>query len=95
MAICRHSGNFWRLLATIFLPKTASLKGFDVDILGFGNFFNVVATNLAIFAKMLATFWSEHLVTLYIIQLYWKALVNLLKLRLTNVLVLLQKIFGT
>ena len=58
--------TFWLLklpLIWIFWPFKHC---FDIDIFGFEKSLFTMATNLAILSKKLATFYSEHLVTLKI-----------------------------
>ena len=56
--------DIWKVLKVFDVDILGSKISFDVDILGFKKFkilkLCTMATNLAIFAKMLATFLSEH-----------------------------------
>ena len=68
VAICRPIGNFQNALAIYFSKNHLKLKLWCTcfGVLKINLF--TVATNLVIFAKMLTTFLSEHLVTLLLRQ---------------------------
>ena len=65
MAICCHFGNFQTALGNCFLQKSPKFEALMYMFWHLKNYLCTVAKNLAIFDKMLTTFLSEHLVTLF------------------------------
>ena len=65
MAICCHFGDFQNALAIFSSKKLPKFEALMYMFWHLKIYLFTVATNLAIFAKMLTTFLSEHLVTLF------------------------------